>query len=292
MSFTRTPSGLGNQCFFYGVDAVVFTEGGDLSWTFEDIRNNEFNENSVDILFWTKLFESFRSDLNLKFKAVGSKATVSAIALEIQSNNLNTVIAAMDSEFDHIHNKCIDHPNVLYTHGYSWENDVWSSSIIVSLLENVSGEKIDTDLIETCLDSFIESIEDGVYADAQLFGINDSFLPRKGHLKCVKCDVKQAPVVLKEFIDDLFTEKGLVKNDVHEFVKGLGINVLRSCYGHLLNDFIYHLVRFYSTTVLGIKTIHKELMERFAINNFLTITTEEIKSFHELKIKNTLPNIG
>ena len=138
MSFTRTSSGLGNQYFFYDVDAVVFTEGGDVSWTFEDIRNNEFNENSVDILFWKKLFQSFKSDLNLKFKAVGSKTTVSAIALEIKSKNLNTVIAAMDSEFDHVHNHCIVHPNVLYTHGYSWENDVWDSSIIVSLLENVS----------------------------------------------------------------------------------------------------------------------------------------------------------
>ena len=250
MSFTRTSSGLGNQFMFYNVDAIVFTEGGDSSWTIEDVRNNEFNEKSLDILFWKKLFDQFRSELDIKFKAVGSKSTVKSIALEIQTNNLTTVIAAMDSEFDQLHGACIDHPNILYTHGYSWENDVWSQDVVISLLQNISSEDIDKEIIDNCMSSFEDAILEGVYADAHLFGLDDSFLPRKGHLKCIDCKANQSPKVISEFIDQLFINKGLEREQIREYGISNNIKVQKNCYGHLLNDFIYHLIRYYSTYIL------------------------------------------
>lgn len=289
MSFTRTSSGLGNQFMFYDVDAIVFTEGGDVSWTFEDIRNNEFNEKSLDILFWKKLFDQFKSDLNIKFKAVGSKTTVKSIALEVQSNNLTTVIAAMDSEFDQLHGACINHPNVLYTHGYSWENDVWNQDLVISLLQNISGEDIDSEIIDTCISSFENDILEGVYADAHQFGLGESFLPRKGRLKCIDCSVNQSPSVIADYVDQLFIEKGLDREQIRHYGTNNNIEVLKNCYGHLLNDFIFHLTRYYSTVVLKIKTLHKDLMERFALNNFITHCPENKLTFHESKIINTLP---
>lgn len=290
MSFTRTSSGLGNQFMFYNVDAIVFTEGGDVSWTFEDIRNNEFNENSLDILFWKKLFAQFKSELNIKFKAVGSKTTVKSIALEIQSNNLKTVIAAMDSEFDQLHGVCVNHPNVLYTHGYSWENDVWNQDLVISLLQNISGEEIDNEIIDNCMSSFEGAIIEGVYADAHQFGLGDTFLPRKGHLKCIDCRTNQSPSVLTEYIDQLFLDKGINRDQIREYGANHNIDVQKSCFGHLLNDFIFHLTRYYCMVELKIKTLHKDLMERFAINNFITHCSEIKLAYHKSRIINTLPN--
>lgn len=290
MSFTRTSSGLNNQFMFYNVDAVVFTEGGDVSWTFEDIRNNEFNEKSIDILFWKKLFDKFRSELNIKFKAVGSKTTVKTIALEIKSKNLTTVIAAMDTEFDQLHGACIHHPNILYTHGYSWENDVWNKDVVISLLQNISGEDIDREIIDNCMSSFENEILEAVYADAHLFGLGDSFLPRKGHLKCIECNKNRSPNVISEFINQLFIEKGLDRDQIKEYGVKNGIQVNKNCYGHLLNDFIYHLTRYYIDVILGIKTLHKDLIERFGINNFISHCPKDKLTYHKVQIMNTLPN--
>lgn len=292
MSFTRTSSGLANQCLFYNVDAVVFTEGGNVSWSIEDIKSgrDNFNDKSIDILFWRKLFNKFKSDINLKFKAVGSKTTVSAIALEIQTNNITTVIAAMDSEFDSFYNNKIEHPNILYTRGYSWENDVWDSGVTISILEDLSGETIDHEIVENCINDFHEAIYDGVCADAVLFGSDSSFLPRKRHLKCVMCSEHAAPIVKSEFIEVLINEIGLDIEDAREFAVNNQITSDLFCYGHLINDFYYHMVRFISRVILEIKVINKELLENMAISKFEQIMCNEKSEYYQNQIVKTMPN--
>ena len=56
MSFTRTNSGLSNLALFHGVDLIVFTEGGEESYSYEDVLASKFNERSVDIKFWSGIF--------------------------------------------------------------------------------------------------------------------------------------------------------------------------------------------------------------------------------------------
>ncbi|MEQ6119717.1 DUF4435 domain-containing protein [Reichenbachiella sp. MALMAid0571] len=290
MSFTRTSNGLANQCLFYNVDAVVFTEGGNISWSIEDIYSDEYNEKAIDIIFWRKLFNRFTDHLNLKFKAVGSKATVNAIALEIESNNISTVIAAMDSEFDELYNRKVNSSNVLYTRGYSWENDVWNADITVSILEDLSGEEIDKNTINDCIQQFHSEIIEGVYADAILFGSNKSFLPRKGHLKCVECSNNSMPKIKPEFLENLLSENGLKRKQIQSFGKTKKINSQQHCYGHLLNDFHYHLVRYISNTVLKIKVINKDLLENMAISKFDQMMPNEMLEYYKKIVTNTVPN--
>ncbi len=38
-----------------------------------EVQKGEYNEASIDTIYWRKIFKTFREDLNLKFKAVGSK---------------------------------------------------------------------------------------------------------------------------------------------------------------------------------------------------------------------------
>ncbi len=290
MSFTRTSNGLANQCLFYNVDAVVFTEGGNMSWSIEDIYSKEYNEKAIDIIFWRKLFNRFTNDLNLKFKAVGSKTTVNAIALEIESHQITTVIAAMDSEFDELYNKKINNPNVLYTRGYSWENDVWNADITVSILEDLSGEQVDKKIVNDSIEQFHSEIVEGVYADAMLFGTDSSFLPRKGHLKCVDCSLDTAPRIKSDFIENLLTTAGVSRSLIKSFGKYNKINSPQHCYGHLLNDFYFHLVRYISNSILKIKVINKDLLENLAISKFNQLMPSEIQDYYEILVKNTVPN--
>ena len=51
MAFTRTSSGLTNLAQFHGVEFIVYTEGGDKSYTLEEVINGKFNKSSIDIKF-------------------------------------------------------------------------------------------------------------------------------------------------------------------------------------------------------------------------------------------------
>ncbi|WP_421875980.1 DUF4435 domain-containing protein [Marinoscillum sp.] len=290
MSFLRTPSGLNNQHVFYNVDAVVYVEGGKTSWNKSDVYAGNHNDESIDIVYWRQIFEKFRNDLNLKFKAVGSKNTVSSIALDISQHNLSNVIAAMDSEFDQIFNKVTSHDNIIYTKGYSWENDAWNSNILVEIIRDISGEPIDNNLVENAVDRFFKDVKIGVYADAYLFKKGKSFFPRQGHMKCVCCDLTVVPEVQKPFIGTLITQKGLRRANLYSFGSRYKIEPNELCYGHLLSDYFFHLVRYISQVVLKIKIIHKELLERFAITKFISRMPTSYRTYYANCLNNTVPN--
>ena len=55
MSFTRTNAGLSNLALFYSVDLIVFTEGGEQSFSFDEVNEGRFNKTSVDIKFWCNI---------------------------------------------------------------------------------------------------------------------------------------------------------------------------------------------------------------------------------------------
>lgn len=55
---------------------------------------------------------------------MGSKTTLRSIANDLTVGNIETVLVCLDSDYDHLLGRAIDCPLVVYTHGYSWENDV------------------------------------------------------------------------------------------------------------------------------------------------------------------------
>lgn len=129
MAFTRTPSGLSNQHRFYGVDAVVFLEGGKESYTKQEVLAGQFKSNTLDIKFWQKLFGFYKPDKKYQFRSIGSKKTVNEIA-ELVVQGVKNVYVAMDRDHDRLKNKLKDGPGLFYSFGYSWENDVWDAEII------------------------------------------------------------------------------------------------------------------------------------------------------------------
>ena len=152
--FKRTKAGLENQHLFYNVDLVVYLEGGSTSFTKTEVYAGEFNDKTKDIIFWRNMFNKFKSDKKVKFKSVGSKDVIIEIADDIVKDNLSHVFVAMDNEFDEILNQRIEHPNVYYTHGYSWENDAWNHHVAIGVIEGFSGVEIDNNDIEVNFKNF------------------------------------------------------------------------------------------------------------------------------------------
>lgn len=124
MSLRRTASGLATMHIFYRADKVVFCEGGKAVSSLAALLAGEGVDTSLDILFWTKIKEMLGAKKSYHFKSVGSKSLLSSIAYDVVEGNFSTIVVCRDLDFDAFLDRRQSHSCLLYTHGYSWENDV------------------------------------------------------------------------------------------------------------------------------------------------------------------------
>ena len=110
--FTRSNQGIENEHLFYGVDFVVYCEGKEV----------DGEGSSLDEVFWQRVFSE--NGLSVHCKSMGGKSVVRPLAEKIIQDGILHVLVAMDRDYDDIIGCTIDHPQVFYTFGYSWESDV------------------------------------------------------------------------------------------------------------------------------------------------------------------------
>lgn len=279
--FKRSKSGIKNQHLFHNVDFVIFVEGGKKSFTKDEIYNGSFHSETEDIIFWKNVFESFVNGKTLKFKSVGSKTTIKEIAIDIINDDIETVLIAIDNEFDEPFNNRIEHPNIYYTDGYSWENDIWTGDLIKDIIEVLSAVKVTNSEIEQNFSKFIKDLKFAVYADAYLFKKGDSYFKRKsGHLFCVVCNPTYLPSIKKDVLDLRTIEKGVNKGTVYSFGRRYSIDTAKHCFGHLLADYCCQVVVHYLKNNHGLKNLSKDLIYRIALNRFFTKLFKSSKSYN------------
>jgi len=114
MSFERSASGQSNRALFLGVDYVCYVEGEDQQ------------EAGDDIAFWKAAIGSLRPDLKVWFTCRGGKPVLEALAHDVVARNVSHTLIAMDADYSRFFpNRLISDRRVLYTYGYSWENDLY-----------------------------------------------------------------------------------------------------------------------------------------------------------------------
>jgi len=286
MAFTRTTFGISNQHLFYNVDLVVFVEGGEKSFTLDEVKNNFYSDHSIDIIFWKKLFEEYHEPKTIKFKAIGSKSTILQIASEVIDNEIANVYVAMDKDFDEPLGNLIKHKNVLYTFGYSWENDVWNEKLIKSILYQLTAEDIKDELVDIPYYQFLDDVKVYVYTDAYLSTKRNSFFPRPtGHLRLVECRKNNQPSFKKEEAKKLLFKKGVNLSTVYKFGKKKSINAKVHCYGHLFGDFCRHIIHYLLRNEFHVGIINSEIIRRLVINNFITYLTPDLIRYYKEQLK-------
>jgi len=121
-TFIRSVSGLMNFRRFIKCNFIVYCEGGSQNISLSDALSGVYNESAEDRSFWDALFRAvgFR-DIHLK--PLGSAGHVIDIADFIITNNISGTLAVMDRDFPGKKRMFSDY-RVLYSFGYSWENDV------------------------------------------------------------------------------------------------------------------------------------------------------------------------
>ena len=126
MSLQRSPGSLANLHLFFKVERVVYCEGS-ANLTVADVEAGAGDEETLDVAFWQAVFVTFSPDRKTHFKSIGSKSSLLTIAAQVIANNIPNVIICLDRDFDHYRGMQLNDSRVLYSFGYSWENDVLTS---------------------------------------------------------------------------------------------------------------------------------------------------------------------
>jgi hypothetical protein len=274
MNFTRTDSGLSNMALFNGADAIVFLEGGP-SISSEELANGKYNAHTCDIRFWQALFSSYRPGRVYAFKSIGSKTAVRAIAEKIVSGNVSNTVAVMDRDFEVVIGTALNHPNVLYTYGYSWENDCWSSNSAYEAFVSISGacrvasQPIKAEM-ESLFQQFSKGIARAVALDSILIQASSSLFDRENPDKYVSLSTAKRPSVNRtQLIKTIREKRQTLQRPIvrrHPFT----IVPLEDCFGHLYEVFAFRVLAYFLHRSTDVSKPSKDYALAVAVERFIS----------------------
>jgi len=280
MKLMRSAYGLKNKKKFHEEDFIVYVEGGQ-----QDSSGKP--DQAFDILFWRCVFQARYPGKKFKFEPKGSKKNLIPLAKRIsEESHGSSIYVAMDSDFDLHFNQHIDHPNVLYTRGYAWENDLLDESVIAETFYRVCPLCPQTFPIQRQVQTIISNIETDlrwlVKADLITSATNStSAIPReKGFLALLSTSTKTAPPCIKK--DVALKWVGSAKADRSGPFRLLP--TLKKChpcldlYGHLAAKvfcaILSHLIQKYGK----IKNPQHDLLISLGITQFAELLLDDSRS--------------
>lgn len=284
MSFRRTESGLTNLHLFFGVDAVVYLEGGE-SLSREEVDSGVYADSTNDIMFWKTIFSIYRPERKYKFCSIGSKNTVKSIALDIKEGGINNVIVAMDRDFDHINARLIEAENIIYTFGYSWENDAWNKTALMEAFCALSGAcktgvQEESGIIDHYYRDCASKLKWATRIDALLSQYDNSLFDRNSYMRYVKIEKNGMPTVNWEQVK---TSMSLARQKLDGPIvrkTSFTVSFLVDCYGHLFAEYAYRIL----TYLLEKIRRNPKIPKNYA-------TSMVVEKFGQLLLNDSLPEL-
>ena len=247
MIFHRTSSGLSNLHLFYGVDAIVFTEGGE-SCAVADIIKGKFTSHADDIKFWRLLFDNYAPGKKCHLRGVGSRSGLINLAAYVMANAVSNVFICMDRDLQHLQDGPGMAPIVVCTFGYSWENCVWTSPVVLLVFERLNTSGTDVSEIQGDVDRAFEIAAKRLrwfaWASHLLVLNGATSFKIESSLGSVVAKSSNLPTInmghLRELVHQAHSTISRPVHIGHRF----NIRPLEDCYGHLLGKFGYHLLAY------------------------------------------------
>jgi len=297
MTFRRTTSGLNNSYLFFGVDAVVYLEGGD-SITKQDVENGIFSASTDDIRYWQILFGFYKPEKSYQFCSVGSKETVKSIADEIIQGRVQNVIVAMDRDFDNLNNRTLSHDNIIYTFGYSWENDAWTSEAVLEAYCVLSGScktgiHTEKEVIESFYEKISHDLHGAVYIDAVLSQNNSSLFCRNSYMRYVDIPRSGNPnVKVQEIKKSLTSARKRLGKPIFK-KSNFHVMPLVDCFGHLLAEFSYRILQYLLDKVKNLPKIPKSYAISMVVEKFAQLLQDGdlpvLKNHYDVQFAGIMP---
>jgi hypothetical protein len=283
MTFTRTNSGMSNMHLFYGVDIIIYTEGGSKSFSTDEVEAGEYSKSSVDIKFWDGVLKANNFGKRVQFRAIGSKTSSKLICEKILNGDIENVAIAMDRDLDQYFGGLLDSPFILYTKGYSWENDVFSKEITLSQVENMILEAMIPQDITTCIEY--------AYGDFRIYGKNLVKLEiifRNDGIKFISdmnCErffnsKNGCSINKKQVLEILAKKKELLTRPVMTGFCVGNICPFTNNYGKLLGSLSYTIICFILKKYPGYKVIPKQMIEVAMLERFIQKITEKKDDYY------------
>ncbi|WP_420346434.1 hypothetical protein [Pelagibius sp.] len=271
MTLRRTTGGLQSLHLFYDAEKVVFCEGGK-SITYRDVMSGQGDSETCDTHFWATVIGTFVELNEVHFKSVGSKSTLEGIASDIISNNITSIIVCLDKDFDDFKKNMLEHSNVLYTHGYSWENDILCMEFLEDFFFTYKnknpGNQIIYDVISKSVFNFIVSSKRYCEFDIHFALKHSEFYFDRGrptrHLEIGNQTVPKLNVSACQL---RLSELGYKRGPVTQ-IKLDQSEVQRHLYGKLFARFTFHLMKHYLGRPPKKVPMHFESMMRAGIKFF------------------------
>ncbi|SPO67439.1 DUF4435 domain-containing protein [Pseudomonas sp. JV241A] len=283
MTFTRTNSGRSNLHAFLGVNVVVYTEGGEFD------KEKKQSSCSIDAVFWKGFFSRFLPDLTYEIRPLGSKDNLLPHAQDVASSKISNTIVVMDRDHDH-HRRClIEHPCVIYTFGYSWENDAWRAEAVISKLERISVRGVSAETAEAIRSkcrNFFADFNRLIFVDVLCSLQRVQGIHREKFWGFVDArDLNRVKVKREVFKKLILTIKeGRVKK--FKYSGGDRVVAERDCYGKLWAKFLYDVFCNCFREVTGQKNLTRDMADVLVAEHFQYTDLNrdtEIRDYYQAK---------
>lgn len=267
--FLRTNNGLNNLPKFSKSDLIAYTEGGKKSYSIIQIDKGEFSSQSVDIDFWREVLNIHGCNRKIYFRAIGSKTCGEEITKRIISGDIKNTIIFKDKDLDNYLGKYINHTNIIYTKGYSWENDVFTQKVILGIIRNYIFSDIPESKIINIEDTFKEFYKIGnklIRIELIFRNLGIRFLTAfKGEAL-----VQNGKINIQFIINELkkVSKSESIKRPL-KFVKikhSFDSNL--DCYGKIFENLAYQLSVNIIKELTDIKGLSKEIFQKNALSSF------------------------
>lgn len=139
MSFMRTSGGINAQRKFHRVDLTFHIEGKNIKTT-PGFKVTDL----CDYKYYKALLEHFLPNRKIKIQVLGCCSDVLEYNNIIVRDNLENNLAIVDRDFNGIIKSRLNDKGVIYTHGYSWENDFWSENICCHIIAMLTAGSVES----------------------------------------------------------------------------------------------------------------------------------------------------
>ena len=178
----------------------------------------------------------------------------------------------MDRDLDHLNGSLPIGPGTFHTAGYSWENDVWTDMIVFATFKKFStvpeAEKAARREINEQFALMRTNLRHCVRADALL--VANALQPlHREKFKKVVLPAKGGPPTYSARAARRLVKEGREKARPHRVSRtGPAPETLVHCYGHLLENFGYHLLVHVLSKYCKLKVTPRNLLVPAAIDAF------------------------
>jgi len=287
MTFTRTKEGLSTQHLFVKADWVVYVEGGP-GVTPEEASTGKACAESIDILFWRRLFEHHIPNLIFDVRALGSKSNLIKIARWVAAGEESRVCVAMDRDLDDRFGGIIRGRGVLYTKGYSWENDTCQPAVVIGIVEalcpvSMVGQDIQRE-VDTAFEHFIKSARWIVHADILTRPHQVRVIPKDNPRTLISSTPGGEPRVDRAKGIRLIAQacNRMGRRNVTRAGGRPTVAVLSDCCGHMIGEFSYRLVVYLVRRHSNAAVLPKQTFQALAIDRYaLLLATDASLAAHK-----------